>query len=147
MLALHVVVIGGFTVYHLMSGGSSDADLLTDKSHKGVKVASEGALPADNAAPDATQTASIAPTDTNAAPMASTAPTPTPNPTVDQSAPAETTPATTIVNPTGPVHQGPVITPTPSSVPMVASLGARDDGGCSRSSGDDQRFLLRGEAA
>ncbi len=27
VLALHVVVIGGFTVYHLMSGGSADADL------------------------------------------------------------------------------------------------------------------------
>ena len=37
VLALHVVVIGGFTVYHLMSGGT-DADLVTiDKSKKDAK--------------------------------------------------------------------------------------------------------------
>src|SRR6202042_3742834 len=33
VLALHVLVIGGFTVYHLMSSGG-DADLALDKNHK-----------------------------------------------------------------------------------------------------------------
>jgi LysM repeat protein len=118
VLALHVVVIGGFTVYHLMSGGSSDADLLTDKTHKGVKVTSEGALPGDNATPDASQTASTAPTDTNAAPV-------TPAPETATTTETTQTPVatTTIVNPTTSVHQGPVITPAQNSVPMVASPG------------------------
>jgi LysM repeat protein len=63
VLALHVVVIGGFTVYHLMSGGSTDADLTaTDKTHKDLKGAdvttiTEGALPnasqGDKSAPSA----------------------------------------------------------------------------------------------
>ena len=36
VLALPVVVIGGFTVYHLMSGGTTDADLVTnDKKPQG----------------------------------------------------------------------------------------------------------------
>src|SRR5450432_2572722 len=49
VLALHVVVIGGFTVYHLMSGGSTDADLTTtDKIHKGATIA-------DSTLPDASQ--------------------------------------------------------------------------------------------
>ncbi len=53
VLALHVVVIGGFTVYHLMSGGSADVDLTTtDKTHKDLKSA-DGSAIADGAAPDA----------------------------------------------------------------------------------------------
>ena len=31
VLALHVVVIGGFTVYHLMSGGSTDTDMTDER--------------------------------------------------------------------------------------------------------------------
>src|SRR5450432_41722 len=47
VLALHVVVIGGFTVYHLMSGGSGDDLSTTDKTHKGSAVA-DGSLPDAN---------------------------------------------------------------------------------------------------
>ncbi len=55
VLALHVVVIGGFTVYHLMSGGSTDADLgALDKTHKGLKGADVPAV-AEGALPDASQ--------------------------------------------------------------------------------------------
>jgi LysM repeat protein len=50
VLALHVVVIGGFTVYHLMSGGG-DADLTTtDKTHKDAKAA-DGAIITDASSP------------------------------------------------------------------------------------------------
>ena len=35
VIALHVVIIGSFAVYHLMNGGTTDADLLADKTHKG----------------------------------------------------------------------------------------------------------------
>ena len=47
VLALHIVVIGGFTVYHLMSAGTSDADLLSDKTHRDVKVSPDALLPGD----------------------------------------------------------------------------------------------------
>src|SRR5476651_1198770 len=55
VLALHVVVIGGFAVYHLMSSGNTDADLTTlDKTHKGLKNA-DGSAIADSTTPDASQ--------------------------------------------------------------------------------------------
>lgn len=75
VLALHVVVIGGFTVYHLMSGGGTDADFTGDKAHKGVKIATD----ADAPLPDG-----------------STAPAPAPvataTPATDASAPGEMNP-------------------------------------------------------
>ncbi len=50
VLALHVLVIGGFTVYHLMGSGS-DADLTLDKNHK---LKADGTLVTETTAPDAT---------------------------------------------------------------------------------------------
>ena len=77
VLALHVVVIGGFTVYHLMSGGSADADLITtDKTHKGVKGA-DGPAVADGTAPDASQGDKSAPAPTPSTEVA-TIPRPSP---------------------------------------------------------------------
>jgi len=86
VLALHVVVIGGFTVYHLMSGGSTDADLTaTDKTHKDLKGAdgtaiAEGILPnasqGDKSAPSA-QTATP-PTEVATIPQAASGPRPGP---------------------------------------------------------------------
>jgi LysM repeat protein len=50
VLALHVLVIGGFTVYHLMGSGSDDADVTLDKTHK---LKADGTAIADTTAPDA----------------------------------------------------------------------------------------------
>ena len=47
VLALHVLVIGGFTVYHLMSSGG-DADLALDKTHK---LKADGTVVTDTSAP------------------------------------------------------------------------------------------------
>src|SRR5471032_616564 len=71
VLALHVVVIGGFTVYHLMSGGSSDSDLATtDKTHK--------ALTADGTMVDPSQSdKSSAPTEVATIPATTVTPSPT----------------------------------------------------------------------
>jgi len=50
VLALHVVVIGGFTVWHLLYPANVDADMALDK-HKGSKIVSDSAI-ADMQAPD-----------------------------------------------------------------------------------------------
>src|SRR5271155_3255189 len=55
VLALHVVVIGSFTVWHLMSGGTTDADLLTDKTHKDAK-SPDGVVINDSSLPEAAST-------------------------------------------------------------------------------------------
>jgi LysM repeat protein len=80
VLALHVVVIGGFTVYHLMSGGGTDADFAGDKAHKGVKIATD----ADAPLPDGS-TAPAPATASNPSTAATT-------PTTDASAPADMNP-------------------------------------------------------
>jgi LysM repeat protein len=80
VLALHVVVIGGFTVYHLMSGGGTDADFAGDKAHKGVKIATD----ADAPLPDGSTAPAPA-----VAPSPSTAAT---TPTAEASAPADMNP-------------------------------------------------------
>src|SRR5580698_962960 len=70
VLALHVLVIGGFTVYHLMGSGSTDADLTFDKNHK---LKADGTAMTDTSTPDsamadkgtdATGTTTAASTDT-----------------------------------------------------------------------------------
>jgi LysM repeat protein len=58
VLALHVVVIGGFTVWHLLYPANIDADMALDK-HKGSKIVSDSAI-ADMQAPDTDKTASSA---------------------------------------------------------------------------------------
>jgi LysM repeat protein len=139
VLALHVVVIGGFTVYHLMSGGASDADLVTDKTHKDVKVSPDSATVSDGPLPDSAsgdKTASTAPADTSGTPM--TIPAPTPDaaaPTETSTPPAATTPAPAPAEQTasavsGPIQTGPVITPPtppPSATPPAATPDVATD--------------------
>jgi LysM repeat protein len=98
VLALHVVVIGGFAVYNLMKTGDTDADLVTtDKVHKDLK--SDGSSMADNTQADAATSEKTAPAPT-AAPevtaVSANSPAPAPAqgtpiagaPTVSKSAPA-----------------------------------------------------------
>jgi LysM repeat protein len=54
VLALHVVVIGGFTVWHLLYPSNLDADVAVDK-HKGSKIVSDSSI-ADMQAPDSAST-------------------------------------------------------------------------------------------
>jgi LysM repeat protein len=109
VLALHVVVIGGFTAYHLMSGGSTDADLTTtDKNHKGLKGA-DGPAVADGAMPDASQGDKHAPDAQAPTPATAVATIPANPP-----APAPDPAAPTIV--TAPV---PAPAPTPAAAPLL----------------------------
>jgi LysM repeat protein len=110
VLALHVVVIGGFTVYHLMSGGSADADLTTtDKTHKDLKGA-DGSAVADSATPDASQgdkSASIAqaatpPAEVATVPANPPAPAPDQITTTEVAAPAPTPAPAPALTPTTP---------------------------------------------
>jgi len=119
VLALHVVVIGGFTVYHLMSGGSTDADLTTlDKNHKGLKNA-DGSAVADGAAPDASQGEKSAPGTTPSTEVAS-APANAATPAPDSTAPSE------VVTPApGPA---PVLTPVPAPQPATPPVEVVDQG-------------------
>jgi LysM repeat protein len=127
VLALHVVVIGGFTVYHLMSGGSTDADLTTtDKTHKDLKGA-DGSAVADGATPDASQ-------GDKSAPSAQTPTPPTEVATIPQAASGPANPpasepdqaASTIVTTPAPAPASapaPALTPTtPSSLAPPAEV-------------------------
>ena len=144
VLALHVVVIGGFTVYHLMSGGGTDADLVTDKTHKSVKVTPDSAISSETATTDTanidkgtTTPAATSSENTGnpviipAPPTDATPPAPqsvaTSAPIIPPSAPSGATapvaPATvepTANAPSGPMQPGPVITP-PNSPAQVAT--------------------------
>jgi LysM repeat protein len=127
VLALHVVVIGGFTVYHLMSGGSADADLTTtDKAHKGLKNA-DGMTTLDGALPDASQadkTAASTPAPAPAATEVTAIPANPPTPAPETVAPAEnTTPAPA----PGPAPT-PALSPAPTvtTPPMPAAAPAAD---------------------
>jgi len=105
VLALHVVVIGGFTVYHLMSGGSTDADLVTtDKTHKGSAIA-------DGATPDASQgEKSASSTTTTPTPPAEVA-------TIPQIASGPANPPITAPAPTATTE---IVAPTPALTPASA---------------------------
>jgi LysM repeat protein len=105
VLALHVVVIGGFTVYHLMSGGNTDADIVTlDKAH----LKADGSMAVTGTVPDAT---------TSDKPTTST---PTPAPATDV---ATTTPATSPAPVTTDVTAAnEVVPPTPSPAPILTPV-------------------------
>jgi len=119
VLALHVVVIGGVTVYHLMSGGNADADLITtDKTHKDLKGA-DGTAIADGAQ-TATPPADLATIpQATSGPQAASGPANPPAPASDQitttevttpaPAPAPALTAPTTLTPTGPqAASGPI---------------------------------------
>ncbi|MCE0497776.1 MAG: LysM peptidoglycan-binding domain-containing protein [Methylacidiphilales bacterium] len=119
VLVLHVLVIGGVTIYHLMGGG--DADLADNKAPKDAKVAADGSVVMDSQLPDGGQ-----PDKTAAAEST------TPAPAIEQTAPAETAPspapATAAAAPDASTPTGPVVTPpqppapepTASAEPTVA---------------------------
>jgi LysM repeat protein len=115
VLALHVVVIGGITIYYMVNGGSTDADLVTDKTHKSVKVVADGAAPADSTSPDGTT-----PSDKNAAGATTVAETSSvpmtiPAPTPDANAPAPSAASTPAPSPAAPASQP--STPAPAAPP------------------------------
>jgi LysM repeat protein len=135
VLALHVVVIGGFTVYHLMSGGSGDTDLVTDKNHKNVKIAADGtdvSVPdGGNADKTASASTTTAPAVVTPAPAADavTAPdatvsTPAPDATTTtvSAAPVTPTPAPDVTTASTP--SGPVINPPAGQGPAPATADA-----------------------
>ena len=117
VLVLHVLVIGGITVYHLMSGSSSDADLAaTDKTHRSLT----GSATADGTLPDATQgdksgtgtTTATTPTEVATIPVNPT------TPTTDATAPAVATAAATTPASTAATT---VTTPQASSQPITSA--------------------------
>jgi LysM repeat protein len=120
VLALHVVVIGGITVYHLMSGGNSDTDVVTlDKSHKIAKAGDDTNIADANQA-DASQADKGAPTATAPPEVAAT---PAPTPAASTTPSAETTPAPS--NPPTPASDSasstePSTTPAPAPAPVSA---------------------------
>ena len=145
VLALHVVVIGGFTVYHLMSGGSTDSDLTTtDKTHKGsspsdgtmadtsatdksttptdVVTIPASAVPATTPAPDANASSTTSTTTPPASPSGTTTPASTPAPAPSSTSAPD---VTTVANTTpAPAAQTTPVTPsvgTPASTLTVAT--------------------------
>lgn len=121
VIVAHVVVLGGITAYCLMKGGSSDADLLTDLTHKNAKsttdVAASESLPTD--APQAEKTeATIASTDTGNPALA---PAPTTTSAASQTPPAE--PAASMETGVPAPVMGPVAINPPSGPPIVAPRG------------------------
>ena len=119
VLALHVVVIGGFTVYHLMSGGSTDADLTTtDKTHKDLKAA-DGTSITDGTMPDASQGEKSAPSTPTPTPPTEVATIPA-NPPASAPDAADSTVATTTPASASAPTPAPVPTPVPAPAPTPA---------------------------
>ncbi len=121
VLALHVVVIGGFTVYHLMSGGSTDSDLTNgDKSHKGMNSGSiADTTTTDSGSSDKTAStaSSTVPTEVANIPSAPSISTPAPAPAPDVSSPTVATIPTPALTSTPP----PAPAPAPAAKPAATS--------------------------
>jgi LysM repeat protein len=118
VLALHVLVIGGFTVWHLLYPANADSDLALDKSHK-AKIMSDSSIgdvsTADAASADkAAATPPPASTDNNS--------TDTPA-TPDASATASTAPAT----PATPASTASSVITVPASPTMPATPTMAED--------------------
>ena len=136
VLALHVLVIGGFTVYHLMGSGGTDADLTLDKTHK---LKADGTVATDTATPDATapdKTADVtASTDTATTPSTTgtataTTATATPASSTTETATPASTPAPIQVAATTPAAPAPVetnpATPASGSAPSPIVINSDD---------------------
>ncbi len=126
VLALHVVVIGGMTTYYLLKGGSADSELVTDKTHKGLKANPDGTLAIDGQMPDSTDKSGTASTAATPAPDASAgtaASTSTPTPAPDQTASSDASSATPtpVVETPAPVVTTPTPVTTPSSTPATTT--------------------------
>jgi LysM repeat protein len=128
VLALHVLVIGGFTVYHLMGSGG-DTDVALDKTHllkaDGTSVA-EVAAPETTPADKPTDTPAPAPAD-NATPTPAPAATTTATLTNVPSEPTPSAPVTIAANPTPAPAPAPAPTPNPNApltitAPQIAQI-------------------------
>jgi len=120
VLALHVVVIGSMCGYYLLKGPSPDADLLSDKMHKSLKVTPDGALVSDAQTPDTgDKTASPSSAAPSPADTASSAPAPAADGTP---APVSTPASTTLAGAgsTAPASAAPAVT-APSPVPATTT--------------------------
>jgi LysM repeat protein len=110
VLALHVLVIGGFTAYYYLVKPAVGDDVALDKNHKGTKTASDTTLPGDIATADTTAaidkpaTSTPAPANTDVSTTEAT----TPAATDTASLPATTPSAASSA----------VITPTPAPAPL-----------------------------
>ena len=129
VLALHVLVIGGITIYHLVSGGSTDADLVSDKPHKGTKATPDATAIGDAQIADANEKApnpattspTATPADSGASSMTIPVPAGESNPTAGPDSAANTPPPSTTTAPPvaasttpAPTTSGPVTTVTGS---------------------------------
>ncbi|HUB66741.1 MAG TPA: LysM peptidoglycan-binding domain-containing protein [Candidatus Methylacidiphilales bacterium] len=117
VLALHVVVIVGFTVYHyyFMGSTAADADVADNKAlPKEAKVAADGSVTMESSLADGGQASS-----------ADNAPSTPPAPAIEQTTPGETASASapiapaTVANAATPT--GPVVTPTQPPAPEPAA--------------------------
>jgi LysM repeat protein len=126
VLALHVLVIGGFTVWHLLNPPSTDTDL-ADKNHKGAKIVSDATLSGDVTSTDGTVT--TAPANGTGTPSATTPATDT---TAEATTDATATPASTADATTTPTTPAPAVTtvtastsdalePKPGNTPLMVS--------------------------
>ena len=124
VLALHVLVIGGFTVWHLLNPPSTDTDL-ADKNHKGAKIVSDATLSGDVSSTDGTATTT--PANAAGTPSATTPATDaTAEATTDNAAtPATTTDATTITTPAAApaatASTSDALQPKPGNTPLMVS--------------------------
>ena len=109
VLALHVVVIGGFTVYHLMSGGTDSDVVSTDKTKKDIKPADATAT-ASTTTPDAAQPDKTTPGTTPSTDVATAPATPS---VPDITGPNEIVPPTP-----GPA---PLLKPTQATTPLATA--------------------------
>jgi LysM repeat protein len=116
VLALHVLVIGGFTVYHLMSGSGSDADLVLDKTHK-LKSDAPDAAPADAVATTAPAASTTTP-EKAAQPAPVPVPASAPNPETQTSAPEPS------AAPANVPTIAPRFSPTPVA-PTIVAVGSK----------------------
>ena len=129
VLALHVLVIGGITVYHLMNGGSTDADLVTDKTHKAVKVASEGDTAGDGQLPDGTDPDKSATASTTPAPAADT----NSNTEITVPATAPAADSVTETDSTAPTETSSPVAATTSPTPAAQATASTPSGSTSSS--------------
>ncbi len=125
VLVLHVVVIGSMTTYYMLKGGSADTDLLTDKTHKGLKANPDGSLVADSTTPDASASSTTTPAttpapDASASTAVNTA-TPTPAPATEQTASTDASGTLNLAAATPAIPAEPTTPTTPATTSAPAT--------------------------
>jgi LysM repeat protein len=119
VLALHVVVIGGFAIHGLMTGGGADADL-ADKTHKTVKVATDADAPLPDGSTAPAPAAATTPGTSTPAPDAAATADMNPDAAEPPSAPAPATASTT----PAPAPNAPTMPASPDSSMTAAATPA-----------------------